>query len=90
MTTMKDGAEVVESELPKSESAPCSSHCSADLQVVRDWIHRTGECPTDTQLWFAFCSMLNEWKEQRRNGLDVLASVALDEMAETVEAMRDL
>ena len=63
---------------------------SADLQTVRDWIHRNGPCPTDTEFWFAFCAMLNEWKEQRRNGLDVLASVALDEMAETVEAMRDL
>lgn len=67
-----------------------ASDGSADLQTVRDWIHRNGPCPTDTELWFAFCAMLNEWKEQRRSGLDVLASVALDEMAETVKAMRDL
>lgn len=73
-----------------AQAAPVHPLSSADLQAVRDWIHRGGPCPSDTQFWFAFCGMLNEWKEQRMNGLDVLASVALDEMAETVEAMRDL
>lgn len=71
-------------------AAPSSSHCSTDLQTIRDWIHRNGQCPSDTEFWFAFCSLLNEWKEQRRDGMDVLASVALDEMSETIEAMRDL
>lgn len=35
MSTTKDQTEVVESELPESESAPCSSHCYAVIQFPR-------------------------------------------------------
>ena len=60
------------------------------IEVVRAWMRGAGECPSEGEFYIAFCLMLNEWRDNRKSGMDVLASAVLDEMEETVKAMRDV
>ena len=60
----------------------------SELDTVRKWMRNAGPC-TDTDLVVAIGVMLDQWREHRRSGMDVLASAALDEIEETVAAMKD-
>lgn len=66
-----------------------SPEIAAALLAVRNWMRRKGELPTDQQFVQACSAMVDEWREQRADCLDILASAALDELAETVQAMKD-
>lgn len=62
----------------------------SEIETVREWIRNAGPCPTDTDLVVAVGVMLDDWREQRRSGMDVLASAAMDEIEETVAVMKEM
>lgn len=60
------------------------------LVEVHDWLSRRGDCPSDTCLANVSMMYVQEWRDQRADGMDVLASCALDNLEELVKALREL
>lgn len=63
---------------------------SMSLNVVRSWMHRNGGCPEYSEFADAIAVLCDDWIRNKSDGMDIVASVALDEIAEIVEAMKDL
>ena len=57
---------------------------------VENWLHHGGDCPSDGDLADAVKSKIDEWRDHRCGGMDVLASAAMDELTELIEAMKTL
>lgn len=60
------------------------------LAEVNDWLYRRGDCPSDTCLANVAMVYAQEWRDHRADGMDVLASWALDNLDELVKALREL
>ena len=53
-------------------------------------MYQGGDCPPDENFAATVCSYVQEWLDDRANGMDVLASVDIDNAIELLEAMREV
>lgn len=58
------------------------------LRIVQDWVHSSGEYPGDHLVQFAVSDLLQNMRVHLERSEDVLASTALDEIREIVDAVR--
>ena len=57
---------------------------------VENWLYRGGDRPSDRAIAGAAKCKIDEWRAHRANGMDVLASAAMDELTQLLEAMKTL
>jgi hypothetical protein len=57
---------------------------------VENWLYRGGGCPSDRAIADAVKRKIDEWRAHRDNGMDVLASAAMDELTHLLEAIKTL
>jgi len=74
-----------------TENVPQPRVCDdTDEAKVYAWLYDKGPCPDDA----AFCAQLIhlavEWKVQRKEGLEIVASKMIDVLSELSTAMKDL
>lgn len=63
---------------------------SMSLETVRNWMHRNGRFPEYSEFADAIDVLCVDWIRNKSDGMDIVASASLDEIAEIVEAMKEL
>lgn len=56
------------------------------LETVRAWMNRDGRHPSLDEVWNALKELACEWKKEKSDGLDIVASVVADEIVEILKA----
>lgn len=74
-----------------NDSQPKDRVCDhVDEAAVYAWLYNNGECPDDAAFCAELVHLAIEWKVQRKEGLEIVASKIIETLAELATAMKGI